>query len=129
MLFYGSRNPPRNDASVAAVLDLKTQVWTPTEAVPIDRGVKYRPGQVALGRGGPLLLGGELDRACTDQVFQLDTDSLTWTSVKSLAEPVEGAAVVELPDGRVLLYGGDGPRGEGGPCRNQRSGALIYKPG
>jgi N-acetylneuraminic acid mutarotase len=85
-------------------------VWSSTASMPGDRAnhlMARLPGSKALVVGGAWHAprqGGDLSTAVV-----YDAASMTWSTTGSMSTTRRNAAVVELPDGRVLMTGGGAP--------------------
>lgn len=119
--------------------DPRTLRWSATGSMVAEAAnraaVVLGDGRVLVAGGiggrGPEHDGGPGDRPAIDGAELYDPATGAWSATALLPEPREGAAVVRLADGSVLLVGGDGgyvgePRAPW--CPDPIAAALRYVP-
>jgi hypothetical protein len=110
VLLAGGSDPIMNDLSTAELYDPNTGQWSFTGSMNTPRRgavlTLLDDGRVlaAAGRHGPPDGSSFLASA---EIY--DPVTGTWSYTGSLATAREGAGAIRLLDGRIMLYGGEGP--------------------
>ncbi|HET7872208.1 MAG TPA: galactose oxidase-like domain-containing protein, partial [Terriglobales bacterium] len=115
-------------ATVTDVLDLGTQTWSTVDPRVIDGGsaTMYLPGKIMKAGSATDSQGTGLSSSTT-YVLDMNQQSPAWQQTPSMAFPRSFLNLTTLPDGSVLVTGGESDR-NGGIISNAIYAAEMWSP-
>jgi hypothetical protein len=95
---------------VTRALNISTQTWTTIDPVVLDAGsaVMYLPGKILKTGTSATSAPPYINSAATAYVLDMTQSSPAWRTVNSMSFPRTYHNLTVLPDGNVLVTGGEG---------------------